>query len=70
MATDKVMAERLRLAAARCIVHNDPEWWSTEMTDTSEFNTANAFAGDTSEVLTTPGDAANFLLLCAEELDE
>lgn len=62
------MKERLRLAAARCIVHSDPRWWSEDMTDAGEFSAAEAYsdAGD----LCTAEDAANYLLLVAEAIDE
>jgi hypothetical protein len=64
-----IMKERLRLAAARCIVHGDPEWWSPAMTDEGEFRVANYWSQD-DDLLTTPADAANFLLLIAEVTDE
>ncbi|BEP42120.1 hypothetical protein [Variovorax sp. V15] len=73
MATPKLMPERLRLAAARCIVHGTPNWWSTDMTDEDEFREVNYFeqllSSDNSGIA-TPEDAANLLLLVAEALDE
>lgn len=62
-----IMKERLRLAAARCIVHNDPEWWSVEMTDPDEFEEANYWS-DHRGNLETSEEAANFLLLVAEAI--
>lgn len=72
MAPDKVIAERLRLVAARCIVNSTAEWFSTSMTDDDEFRAVDYFddwrrrAPD----MQTPEDAANLLLLVAEALDE
>lgn len=63
------MKDRLRLAAIRCIVHRTPEWWSVDMTDEGEFREANYLAADAG-ILVSPEEAANFLLLVAEAIDE
>ena len=71
MATPKLMPERLRLAAARCIVNATPNWWDVSMTDQAEFNVVMRYEvpGDGAEI-GTPEDAAHLLLLIAEALDE
>jgi len=71
MATPMLMPERLRLAAARCIVNATPNWWDAHMTEQAEFNAVMRYEvqGDGTEI-GTPEDAANLLLLIAEALDE
>jgi hypothetical protein len=64
-----IMKERLRLSAARCIVHRTPDWWSTTMTEPEEFEEANLWASRRGD-LASPEEAANFLLLVAEAIDE
>jgi len=71
MATPKLMPERLRLAAARCIVNATPHWWDASMTEQAEFNAVMRYEvqGDGTG-MGTPEDAANLLLLIAEAIDE